>query len=84
MPRPAAPRFLLEEKHAVNTEKETGGFAGHIVRHREPRPGEPVMYTCKNCGELFSARIPLFFDLGVKKCPKCGKFKAVRDDRWMY
>jgi len=68
----------------MGMEKRTGGFTGHVSGFVRPRPGEEVPYICKDCGEFFMSRIPLLFDFGVKRCPKCGKFRAVRDERWLF
>lgn len=40
-----------------------------------PRPGTPILYICRNCGEKFTAKKKLF-SLPVK-CPKCGSAKCV-------
>lgn len=40
-----------------------------------PRPGTPIFYICRDCGEHFSAKKKLL-PLPVK-CPKCGSIKCI-------
>ncbi|MCL1993759.1 MAG: zinc ribbon domain-containing protein [Spirochaetes bacterium] len=44
-----------------------------------PGPGQRRHYLCRVCGERFTAKVPMIFDIGIKKCPKCGSFKVSRD-----
>jgi len=71
-------------EQVIVMKNETDSIGGQVRSFITPRPGEDVVYICKECGERFLSKIPLLFNKGVKKCPKCGKFKAVMDDRIRY
>jgi DNA-directed RNA polymerase subunit RPC12/RpoP len=64
--------------------KEKGGGIGNFKNSvMPPQPGQTGHYVCGGCGERFTHKIPLVFNLGVK-CPKCGSFRVSKDPAVVY